>query len=145
MPNKTPYVGAALICERVLVESDGVLTAVRIVDTFTLPPEPTLPPGMEGGIQFTILVMLKAGDVRGPSRLEINIRYPSGKREELSKPSIVLEGEDRGANIVAQTTFAIKEWGLHWFDLFWEGQALTSIPLRLVKGSTGRTSAAPTT
>lgn len=31
-----PYVNAALICEKVLQETDGVLSVVRIIDRFTI-------------------------------------------------------------------------------------------------------------
>jgi hypothetical protein len=36
MQNRLPFVAAAFICEKVLDEKDGVLTAVRIVDTYTI-------------------------------------------------------------------------------------------------------------
>lgn len=138
MPNKTPFLGAALICERVIQEADGVLTAMRIVDTFTVPARPNLPPEIKQGIEFTVLVMLKSGDVRGKSKVAIKLRYPSGKIKDMGENEIVLEGEHRGANLVARTKLAILEWGLHWFDVSWDGQMLTSVPFSVVRESTNQ-------
>lgn len=35
MPERKPYLSAAFFCERVMEEKDGVLSAIRLVDTFT--------------------------------------------------------------------------------------------------------------
>jgi len=135
MVNKTPYVGAALICERVIQETDGVLSIVRVVETFTVAPIRDLPAGVKRGIEFTLLIMLKSGDVKGKSKVSIRLRYPSGKTKPMGDHEIVLEGGHSGIQVIIQTRVGIEEWGVHWFDIAWEGQMLTSIPLRLVEGS----------
>lgn len=135
MPNKKPFLAAALICEKVLQEGDGVLTVMRIVDIFTIAPPPVpLPAGGIQGIELTVLLSLKSGDVRGKSEIAMKLRFPSGRVEEVGKWPIVLNGEGHGANVIAKVTLGVTEFGLHWFDVSWEGQAMTSVPLKLVSG-----------
>lgn len=136
MPNKTPFVSAAFVCERVLQEQDGVLTAVRIVDTFTMSSPEDGPQMVPIGVELTLLVMLKSGDVQGSSHVELRLRFPSGKIQELGKHAITLKGGEHGANIIAKLRVPIKEYGLHWFEVYWDSHALTSVPLRLLRAGT---------
>ena len=43
--NPGPYLTAAILCEKILMEPDGVHTAVRIVDTLNLPSDLPLEKG----------------------------------------------------------------------------------------------------
>jgi hypothetical protein len=80
-----PFVNVAAFCERVLQEKDNVLSAIRIVDQINVQalgdvaPE-DLPAGST--IQSTLLVMLKAGDARGPQTIQVVIEDPAGGRRE---------------------------------------------------------------
>jgi len=66
----SPYLNIAAICERHILEADGALTLVRIIDRFMvsgdsaeMPPTTTL--------QFTVAVGFRSGHYRG--RLELNL------------------------------------------------------------------------
>lgn len=147
MPNTEPLVGAAVICERVLQETEGVNSLIRLVDRFTLT-EVTLPVpqgvGVEGKpvqlIDLTAFVMLKSGDIVGKSEAVIVMRHPvvDGKAPKTAKLPIKweldLKGGEHGASLVAQFSMPVSaSEGLYWFDVIWEGKKLTSIPLRLVR------------
>lgn len=69
-PKDGPFLLAALLCERVLLEPDGVASAIRIVDQL-VPDEALLkgavvvPPVM----QLSLLVILKSGTAPGGADL----------------------------------------------------------------------------
>ncbi len=134
MPNKTPYVTAALLCEKILQEKDNVLTAVRIVDQITVQ-RPSAVAGLTPAIQMNALVMLKSGDVTGPSEITVKLRSPRGKIMEIpDKYSSLLTGGVQGQNLALTFIVEIKdEFGLFWLDVYWNGEVLTSIPFNLVE------------
>ena len=68
MPNKLPFVAAAVICEKVLVEADGVASIVRIVDKHLLNPKPPLPEGIKQAIEVVGFFSVKSGDIKGRGR-----------------------------------------------------------------------------
>ena len=50
-----PYLAAAVLCEKVLQEKDGVLSAIRLVDRFIITASGTQPPGRK---QPRLLILL---------------------------------------------------------------------------------------
>jgi hypothetical protein len=126
-----PHLSVATVCERVLTEADSVLSAIRMVDriTFTLgddgePINPHFP--------IAILVVLKAGAARGTFNLEIRRETPLGEESLVLGAPVHLEGEERGASIVITATFSPDHAGLYWYDVYFEGQRLTRMPLRAI-------------
>ncbi|HZU17306.1 MAG TPA: hypothetical protein VFD01_12010 [Candidatus Dormibacteraeota bacterium] len=81
-PSAGPYPSGAFLCERVLEERDGVLSAIRIVDRILVqgqaPPGAEAPPMPSIGIGLMALIMLKNGAARGSRRLRLVPRAPSG-------------------------------------------------------------------
>ncbi|MCL5256288.1 MAG: hypothetical protein M1319_00630 [Chloroflexi bacterium] len=130
-----PWVQAALICEKVLKEDDGTLSAIRIVDKLTLHAQgPDVPETMpKFPLQFVLLIMLKSGSAKGREKLVLRPRDPSG----LAKPDyefwVEFEGEERGVNRMVNFTIEAPEEGLYWLELFIgdEQRVLTKVPLRV--------------
>jgi hypothetical protein len=128
-----PYLQMAVICERVLREQDGVLSIIRVIDRLTHTivgpelPDP-LPP-----VSYTMWFALafKSGSARGRQTLKIVQEQPSGLRKDLLEHSLMLEGEDRGTNFVAQVQMRFGEEGVYWFDVFLNDQFTTRMPFRL--------------
>lgn len=132
MANTKPYVAVALVCENVIEEKDGVLTAFRIVDTFFVPPRPPgLPPEVQAGIAPTLLVGVKAGDLRGTFQLKLRLRPPTGQTVDVGTQSVLLSDKQIGANVIIKFQMAAEPMGLYWFDVYWDKDLLTSIPLTL--------------
>ena len=126
-----PFIQVAAICERVITEPDGAVTAVRIIDRIYFiagpdgnPLNPTQP--------VWFLITLKAGAARGNFKVQLVRERPSGERDQVFETPVLLEGEDRGANLVIQTAFMPEQQGLHWFDVIFEGHRITRMPLRAV-------------
>jgi hypothetical protein len=136
MPKPKPLVTAALICERVLNEKDGVISAVRIVDVATAPaPDPNLAPNIMQIMTLSMLVMVKAGDVRGEHQFSVKVRLPSGRIEDIDTWTFAFDNEASGANIIAGLHVPVIEEGLWWFDVLFDGEFLTSAPLKLARAA----------
>jgi hypothetical protein len=129
-----PYLQMAVICERALQEKDGVLSIIRVIDRFTVTAAGgTAPPEMPSSvISFTIVITLKAGAIHGRYNLKLSATAPSGKTLSELSTGILLEGEDRGVNGLFNLQMPVTEEGLYWFDVSFENQLLTRMPLRLV-------------
>ena len=135
MAESKPYVAAAFICERVLREQDGVHSIVRIVDRFTAPPQPELPPSMKHGLPLTAFVLLKSGDVKGRHPVRMRLHYPSGNEKDLPELTEEFRGDEHGVSYTFQFVLEVKEYRLYWFDVVWDtGNVLTKIPFRLEQG-----------
>ena len=145
MPNTRPLVSVACICERVLEEKDGVLSAIRLVDLFfvekaddanVVPTGQPVGPKSMTAISATAFVVLKSGDLKGSFEVYVKLRTPSGKTVELPQkwPAEFLGGE-QGVSLVMTFFLPVGEFGLFWFDVYWMNEVLTSIPLKLVLGS----------
>lgn len=128
-----PYLGAAILCEKVLQEKDDVLTVVRMVDRITVAVRgeaPTqIPPG---SITLVLFVLFKSGEARGTYQVGIRTVNPSGQVLSTSSFPILLEGDDRGAALVNQVTVEVQEDGVYWFEILLEDQLVTRVPLRVI-------------
>jgi hypothetical protein len=134
-----PYLQAAIICERVLQEQDGAISAIRIIDRLTHfvqgPDVPdTLPPFQQ---RIALLVAFKSGAARGRHTIRLDLEKPSGEQAPLGQFPVHFEGEERGVNLVINTDFQPDQEGLYWFDVSLGderlgSQRLTRMPLRVM-------------
>jgi len=132
MAEPRPYVAAALICEKVLREETGVASLIRIVDVFTVPPQPQLPPDTKSGLPLTAFVALKSGSVTGKHPVFLRLHLPSGETKSVPELTEEFRGDEHGVSYVFQIVLEVKEYGLYWFDVVWDDQTvLTRIPFRL--------------
>lgn len=129
-----PYLTAALLCEKVLQEKDGIVSAIRVIDRIIATAQGSaLPERMPPvAVNVSVLIMLKSGDVQGSHTIKVQQVAPSGFRSPHLSWPIYLEGDDRGANLIVQVAFEAKEEGLYWFDVYFKDDLLTRIPLRVV-------------
>ena len=137
MAKSKPLVQVATLCESVIQEPDKVASIIRIVDTIylTLPAEGQLAPGQVGAIQLKAFISLKSGDVTGEYDVDLVLRTPSGKTGVLpQKWHVSFLGNESGATATVNFTLPVKEFGLYWYDVIWEGETLTSVPIKLVEG-----------
>jgi hypothetical protein len=137
-----PYIGVATACERVLQEQDNVLSVIRVIDRIIIsavgPEAPDeMPPSP---VNFTLLLVIKSGGARGRYSVRLTIERPSGEQmpNEISLP-LLLEGEDRGVNLIVPVGLQLDQEGLYWFDVTLTDprvadreELLTRVPLRIV-------------
>lgn len=126
-----PYIQAALICERVLQEQDGVVSAIRVIDRvhFVASPDGQL---LNPQHPITFLISFKAASARGRYTIEVEREKPSGERSPVLQAPAFFEGEERGVNLIVQAVFEPDQEGLYWFDVLFEGERVTRIPLRAI-------------
>ncbi|MGC2447511.1 MAG: hypothetical protein WA477_07700 [Candidatus Sulfotelmatobacter sp.] len=136
MDSGGPYLNAALLCEKVLVERDGVITAVRLVDrvtvmavSSTVPAPELLPPS---SVSFNLLIVLKSGVFKGTAAIKLVIHTPSGKQVGESGTDAFFEGDDRGVNLISPLQFQVTEDGLYWISVYCAEELKTRIPLRVI-------------
>ncbi len=133
METEGPFLQAALICERVLVEQDGVLSIIRIVDRLIRHAPADGPDELEAFSQeLQIVLLMKSGAARGRFELTIGVEKPSGEQGETISVPVHFEGEDRGVQVTMPVSFEADQEGLYWFDIGFEGERLTRMPLRVV-------------
>jgi hypothetical protein len=128
-----PFLQTALICEKVLQEPDGVLSAIRIIDRIihTIQgPMPVDPPRIQ--FHFVFLITFKSGRARGRHQIEVVSEHPSGRRTNIFTTSALFEGEDRGQNLVLQTGAEFDAEGLYWYDVILDDKLITRIPFRVI-------------
>jgi hypothetical protein len=132
-----PYLVSALLSERTIQETDGVLTLVRVVDKVTATsgsptePHPSEMPAFLVSLYLTII--LKAGRARGDYLLAVRPEDPTGAVLTASENPITFTGTDdgAGANVVINMNLGIRHVGLYWFNVLLDDQLLTRVPLRI--------------
>jgi hypothetical protein len=137
-----PFLAAAFLCERVLVEQDGVFSFIRVIDRRTQtsvgPDAPEAMPLVK--IDWSLVLAWKAGSARGRSEVTLQIEGPSGLNAgETQRLPVLFEGDDRGVQIVAQLGLELQEEGLYWIDVKLDGRPATRVPFRLLYQRVGRT------
>jgi len=131
-PPKGPFVKAALFCEKVIEEKDGVMTFVRIIDklmqTAMGPAVPeTLPPINHA---MTCIVMLNPGDAVGRHDFLVAVEPPSGfGKRTLGQGSVHFEGPERTTIIKIEMQMTFDQEGVYWFEVVLDqGAVLTRMP-----------------
>ena len=130
-----PYLNAALVCERVLQERDGVTSLIRVIDRVTVT---ALSQGTVAGelppssLSFTVYVALKSGVYKGSLPVKFEIKSPDDEKLGEFSTDVLFEGDDRGVNIVSPMQLQIQKDGLWWIDVFLMNDLITRIPLRVI-------------
>jgi hypothetical protein len=132
-----PYLTAAFICEKILREQDGVISAIRIIDRVTH--SVAGPDVMEPfPYRIALVLMLKSGEALGNYQISIQPIKPE-TNEKL--PAVVYpvnfeSPADRGVGICADMQIVFDVPGLWWFDIYLSGQGkvrrVTRIPFRII-------------
>jgi hypothetical protein len=133
-----PYLQAAFFCERLLQETDGVLSAIRMVDHVTaqLTGQESAAPTPSVPVNLTFLVSFKTGRARGNRNLTIVTAPPDGpspiEPSQDYTQTILFEGpDDRGDTIIMPIAMSAGQEGVYWFDVFLDERLLTRVPLRV--------------
>jgi hypothetical protein len=128
-----PYLTAACFCDKVLIEQDGVVSLIRIVDRWNIAgPTGEIPPGTL--INTTLFLLFRSGIHRGSGQVTITPILPEGEKMASIFTSVSFEGDDeRGAALVLPVAFPAREAGMYWFEVNLEGVGvITYVPLRIV-------------
>jgi hypothetical protein len=129
-----PYVGLAVLCDRVAVRDDGAVDVFGIVDGVMLEPEGSDALGLRpsGTIELTLLVNVRAGSDRQRHTLSVAGVYPSGRAGQAITREVEFTDELPGAWLEMPLELEVHEPGIYHFDVACDGHVLTRIPLHVV-------------
>lgn len=134
-----PFLVAAILCNALTEDSDGVLSASRIVDEFrlTIPHDaPTNVPSRDHPVEVNIfmLVIIRRGDARGGKHnLHLIVENPEGEKVILSKQTIQMPPYPNGtAAAKGRMTLKLRNKGVYWIDVVLGDQILTRMAMNLV-------------
>lgn len=132
-----PYLNAGFICEKVLREQDGVLSAVRIIDRLThaVPGGDVMEPFP---YRMAMVLIFKSGEALGTYQVAIQpIKPDTNEKPQPAIYTVNFEAPaDRGVGICADIQMVFDVPGLWWFDIYLTGQGqtrrVTRIPFRII-------------
>jgi hypothetical protein len=128
-----PFLSLAVICERVLVEKDEVMSLIRIFDRWTVKgPFAKMPPTL---VSLWLVVSLRSGLFRGSATVTIKPKSPSGTDLPVSQVSAQFpsdKGDEQGTNLLANLGIMAEEEGIYWFEILLDNKPITRVPLKLV-------------
>ena len=127
-----PYIAAAFLCEKVLRESDGVNSFIRVVDRLIVNVGGSQDQPTSVKSNLVLVLMFKSGTARQKMSITIRPTSPTGKVLGKVQVSQLFEGEDRGVNIFTELKMDLAEEGVYWIDVLLEEELVTRIPLRLL-------------
>src|SRR5205823_6422681 len=115
-----PHLTAAALCEKVLQETDGIVSLIRIFDRLTVNaigagPQPLDLPRPTANLTF--FVSFKAGSARGKSTVTLRAERPDGMMRDITSGPVLFEGEERGVNIILTLALQFELEGLYWFHV----------------------------
>jgi hypothetical protein len=134
-----PYLQSALICERVLQERDGTLSAIRLIDYISLSRPPadvdanTVTVVLPAQITLHLLISFKGGRRGASHEIRVIGHTPDGREEQFPVQRLVFassvpEGAP-GANAVVQLRLGFKNVGTYWFELLLDDRFVSAMPL----------------
>ena len=131
---KGPYLQIAAFCEQVIEDKTGVLSLIRVVDKITATSSgqqaPEEMPAMD--LNWKFVLALKSGELRGSYPIKIVRELPSAEIREPVELSVHLEGGNRGANVIADLRMTIDMPGIHWVNVYFNGELLTRLPIQVI-------------
>src|ERR1035437_9698820 len=131
----------ALVCERVLLEADGVASAIRVVYVFYISPPPSLAPDTLQIIQAYALVILKSvPGYAGEHALRVRLINTVGESSTIAEDSHAefaakpgFEELPHSINVVVQLNIGVKRFGICYICLDIDGEEVARTPLTLLQ------------
>ena len=134
MPQDTgPYLSFAVLCEKVLRETDDVLSLIRVIDRLTVTviapvSTPPVSPDLAPLVSVTLAIGLKSGEFRGSLPVRVQVETPSGAEWPSFETSAEFQGEEHGPAIVLPVRSPAQDEGLYWFAIEIAGEMATRVP-----------------
>jgi len=141
LSDKGPYLNAALLCEKVLEEQDGVRSLIRVVDRVTNAAAGQDPPSEMPSFTISLMcvIFMKAGEARGRYAIKLRPEDPSGHKVGDAEVPVQFEPPgNRGITLQMPLNIQIDLEGVYWFDVLFVDQRagteelLTRLPLQIL-------------
>lgn len=128
--SKGPYIQTALLCDKLLQERDGSISAIRITDRFTcldLPPTANY----NNTISAKLLVSLKAGSLTGKFTAKVELVDPCDKILKTYEQKLNLKEPPDGCDIIEDISFKPDEEGLYRLNTYLEREFMTCVQFQI--------------
>ena len=127
-PPSGPFVAMAVACHRIDRQPDGAMDVSGIVDglAFASSADDLAEPVR---VPLTLLVVLRAGSIRGLSEVKIQGRYPSGEEGPAVAQRVRFSDESPGATLTVPVELEVISPGEYAFDVSCDGRLLTRVSL----------------
>lgn len=126
-----------LICEKLLVEQDNVISAIRIVEVFNIPVNPEVPLDRQG----PSMVILASGKVPPDDEsehwVELFLVRPNGESSAIGEslrsvfPGQAQSDFPRGFTIGFHLVVLAKQMGTHYIVVNFDGEEVRRVPFIL--------------
>lgn len=143
--SELPVCIALMVCDRVIIDKNDTVSAIRIVDTITLPQSDI--PKEYDGIELpalTILAILKKGESEGSFDYNLVCVDPNKNRRSIATAcNAVMTGEPQaGNNINTPLRLSNVIEGLYWIELLANNSLIGRTPFKVLfeKQKTGKPS-----
>jgi hypothetical protein len=129
-----PFLAAAVFCEGILEDMQGMLSVQRIVDGMLVSIPSSVPadfPSKKNPIQLVqnILLIFRSGDKPGKHKLKLDIESPAGKKSKALQQEVELtQPPNGGLNFKTKTNLHIYSSGVFWVDVRLDGKLVTRMP-----------------
>jgi hypothetical protein len=130
-----PYLGAALICERIIEEKDGVKSLMRVVNRIIQQARgPEVPDKMPPIIAtLALFLSIRTGKKSGKGEIRIVFSRPdkTAGPEQIQRVNLD-EPESRSTDIMINMNLGLDQEGTYWFEIYFGEFLMTKIPLTVV-------------
>lgn len=128
-----PFVGLAVLCQRVDRQPDGTTDLIGIVDGASLD-SPFLDKNQEVTMRLNAVISLRAGDLRGSHTLAVRGRYPAGLDGPMVSRLVEFTDEVPAATLLIPVEIELEHVGTYWFDVLFDQRTITRIPFVARRG-----------
>jgi hypothetical protein len=128
-----PFVGLAVLCQRVDRQPDGSTDLIGIVDGFSLD-SPFLDKSQEVTMRLNAVISLRAGDLRGSHTLAVRGRYPAGLDGPMVSRLVEFTDDLPVATLLIPVEIELEHVGTYWFDVLFDQRTITRIPFVARRG-----------
>jgi len=130
-----PYLTAALLCERILEEKDGVKSLVRVVNRIISKAQGPQVPEKMPLIQamLSLYLSMRTGNKSGKHEIRIGFSRPDKTATSLLVQGVNLEPpESHGIDLAINLNLSLDQEGVYWFDVCFDECLMTKIPLSVI-------------
>lgn len=128
-----PYIGVAVLCQRVDRQPDGSTDLIGIMHDVSLD-SPFLDEIQRKTLRLHAVIALRAGELRGGHVVAIRGKYPAGVDGPMVARLVEFTDEEPAAMLLIPVEIDLDALGVYWFEVMFDQRIVTRIPLLTRRG-----------
>ena len=138
MPHKDFLTVTAFLCDKVLEERDGVLSAIRIVDVFFFRRVPEMPEEKQAVVANLVILTKAQPGTTSEHAIKVDLLRPDGERVKVGESETTsmrakFPEAPGGFNLSLTVGVKTKVPGLHFFIINLDDEEITRVPFTLIE------------